>query len=412
MNKKIVRVACAIATGCLGACVAFAQAKAENPAVSSYRFAFSHTQGDMFRVISRVDEDVYINNRYAGSAEILNRIAMTVTQAAPDGSWGYLSGTVDTSERKKTDTVYVLSQTYHTEYRRDRLGRYQIDPKYLMPIVRNVPTFPDRELKPGDTWTAPGEERQDFSSLGIPDPYAFPVDVRYEFVGPVERGGKRLLLVKASYTVFLQPGPPRRHASIYPVQIAGFSNQSIYWDSSIGQPSAYEERFDFIFDWSDGRKDEFKGSAGSELVRTAAMDRGSVKKDIEDAVSGIPDITVRNDDSGITISIENIQFEADSAELKPSELAKIDRIAEILKRYPDRDVLVSGHAAAAGYAEGRLPLSEARAKAVAERLIALKARDTERIRAVGMGDTKPIADNTTESGRARNRRVEITILEN
>ncbi len=412
MHTRIFRVAGAILAGCIGLYPLFAQTKPDATPPQSYRFAFSHTQGDMFRVISRVDEDVYINNRYAGSAEILNRIAMTVTETAPDGSWAYLSGTVDTSERKKTDTVYVLSQTYHTEYKRDRLGRYQIDQKYLMPIVRNVPTFPDRELKPGDTWTAPGEERQDFSSLGIPDPYGFPIDVRYEFVGPVERGGKTLLLIKASYTVFLQPGAPPRHASIYPIQIAGFSNQSIYWDPSIGQPSAYEEKFDFIIDWSDGRKDEFKGSAGSELVRTAAMDRGTVKQDIENAVSGMPNVTVRNDSSGITISIENIQFEADSAELKASELAKIDRIAEILKRYPDRDVLVSGHAAAAGYAEGRLPLSEARAKAVAERLIQLKAKSPDRIRAVGMGDTKPIADNATESGRARNRRVEITILEN
>ncbi len=407
MKKRTFLAAAALAAGCL-----LAGSSAAQDADGSYRLEFRHAKGDKFRVLSRVDEEVYINGRHAGSTEILNRIAMAVTDAAPDGSWGLLAGSVDTSERKKADSVYILSETYATEYRRDRLGRYAIDPKYLMPIVRDVPSFPDRALKPGDTWNAPGEERQDFSLLGIPDPYAFPIEVKYEFVGPVERGGKSLLLIEASYTVFLRPSPPRAHAKLYPIQITGYSNQSIYWDPSIGQPAAYEELFDFIYDWSDGNRGEFKGTAGSELVLSAAMDRGSVKTDLEKAVSGMPNVSVRDDEAGVTISIEDIQFEADSAQLKPSEKAKIDRIAELLKRYPDRDILVAGHAAAAGYAEGRQPLSEERAKVVAERLIALGARKADRIRAVGLGDSKPIADNATEAGRGRNRRVEITILEN
>ncbi len=101
-----------------------------------------------------------------------------------------------------------------------------------------------------------------------------------------------------------------------------------------------------------------------------------------------------------------------SATLKPAELAKVARIAELLKRYPDRDILVAGHAAAAGYAGGRKALSEQRAKAVAERIVDLTGRSGETVRAIGYGDAKPIADNSTEAGRARNRRVEITILEN
>ncbi len=407
MKRKTMRAAAALAAACLLAGTAAAQ-----DAEGSYRLEFSHAKGDKFRVLSRVDEVVLINGRLAGSTEILNRIAMTVTDAAADGSWGFLAGTVDTSERKKADSVYILSETYGTEYRRDRLGRYTIDPKYLMPIVRDVPSFPDRALKAGDTWNAPGEERQDFSLLGIPDPYAFPIEVKYRFAGPVRRGGKSLLLIEASYTVFLRPSPPAAHAGVYPVQIAGYSNQSIYWDPAIGQPAAYEESFDFVYDWSDGERGEFRGSAGSELVLSSAMDRGSVKEEIEKAVSDMPNVSVSDDERGVTISVEDIQFEADSARLRPGEAAKIDRIAELLKRYPDRDVLVSGHAAAAGYAEGRQPLSEERAKAVAERLIALGARKADRVRAVGLGDTKPIADNATEAGRARNRRVEITILEN
>ena len=76
----------------------------------------------------------------------------------------------------------MISESYDSEFTRDRLGRYTIDPKYYMPVVRDVPTFPDKELSPGDAWTAPGEERHDFRRVfGIPDPYEIPIDVRYRY---------------------------------------------------------------------------------------------------------------------------------------------------------------------------------------------------------------------------------------
>jgi len=87
-------------------------------------------------------------------------------------------------------------------------------------------------------------------------------------------------------------------------------------------------------------------------------------------------------------------------------------IAEILKRYPDRDILVGGHTALAGTAEGRQKLSEERAAAVAEYLIDRGARTDTQIVVRGYGAEKPLADNSTEAGREKNRRVEITILEN
>ncbi len=91
---------------------------------------------------------------------------------------------------------------------------------------------------------------------------------------------------------------------------------------------------------------------------------------------------------------------------------KIDKIAEILKRYPNRDILISGHTALAGTPEGRQKLSLERARAVAEELISLGARTTTEIMIRGYGATRPAASNATEAGRRLNRRVEITILEN
>jgi outer membrane protein OmpA-like peptidoglycan-associated protein len=117
-------------------------------------------------------------------------------------------------------------------------------------------------------------------------------------------------------------------------------------------------------------------------------------------------------DEGITITLEDIQFQADSARLMPSEQEKLDKIAEILKRYPDRDILIGGHTALAGSAEARQLLSQERAAATADYLIAKQVRSADRIVVQGYGAERPLADNRSEAGMRKNRRVEITILEN
>lgn len=377
------------------------------------KFAFSYRKGDKFRFLSEVHEEVYVNHRLYDRTEISNRIAFEVADAAADRSWGYLKGSFVTAEMPEGAAAALITESYDSEFRRDARGLYTIGDQYYMPVVRNLPVFPDRALSPGDTWTAPGEERHDLRRVfGIPDPYAIPFEARYRYEGPVQKEGKSLRLVSASYTIFYQPGPPRAYESIFPVQIAGFSDQKIYWDPQAGQIDSYEERFKLIFDWSDGTSIEYRGSAGAKLLEAELMDRQALAADVAKAVEGLENVSVRPTEEGVTISIDNIQFQADSSRLMPSELAKIARIAEVLKRYPGRDILVAGHTALAGTAEGRQKLSEERAEAVAAALIAAGARQAGRVQVVGYGAERPIADNSTEAGMAKNRRVEITILEN
>jgi outer membrane protein OmpA-like peptidoglycan-associated protein len=144
------------------------------------------------------------------------------------------------------------------------------------------------------------------------------------------------------------------------------------------------------------------------------MDREQIISDIIDEINrlDIPDVTVREVEEGISISLEDIGFYPDSSVMLPGEQAKLDRIAQILMRYPERDILVSGHTALAGTAEGRMNLSIERAKAVADYLLSKNVRSADRIVIRGYGAERPVADNSTEDGMRRNRRVEITILEN
>jgi outer membrane protein OmpA-like peptidoglycan-associated protein len=169
-----------------------------------------------------------------------------------------------------------------------------------------------------------------------------------------------------------------------------------------------------IFELSNGRTIEYRGTARAEIVEAKPMDRGKIAAEIAQDINrlGIQDTSVRVVKEGVVISLENIQFLPDSSELVPSEQEKLDRIAEILSHYGDRDILVGGHTALAGTPEGRMQLSVERARAVADYLIKKGSRSPERVVVKGYGAEKSVADNNTEEGRKKNRRVEITLLEN
>ena len=123
-------------------------------------------------------------------------------------------------------------------------------------------------------------------------------------------------------------------------------------------------------------------------------------------------VTVRRTDIGVTISIENIQFEAESATLRSTEFAKLEQIARILQTpaYSENDIMIAGHSAKSNIGRPAQPLSEERAAAVADYFVQLGVRTRDHIITQGFGDTKPIAPNDTEENRSKNRRVEITIM--
>jgi outer membrane protein OmpA-like peptidoglycan-associated protein len=124
-----------------------------------------------------------------------------------------------------------------------------------------------------------------------------------------------------------------------------------------------------------------------------------------------PDLEVAEGEGGVVLRILDLRFRADSAELLPGESGRLDTIAKALLAAPGgRSFLVEGHAASAGKPQGELDLSKQRAKTIVD---ALSKRGIPASRFIwrGLGSSRPIAPNTDDQGRARNRRVEITILD-
>ena len=106
-----------------------------------------------------------------------------------------------------------------------------------------------------------------------------------------------------------------------------------------------------------------------------------------------------------------IQFMADSAVLLEQERRKLLAHGAVLEQYPDLMLLIKGHAARFGTEESSQSLSEQRARAVADYILQQGGVDESQLTVVGVGSREPEADNATPSGRARNRRVEISVLD-
>ncbi len=104
--------------------------------------------------------------------------------------------------------------------------------------------------------------------------------------------------------------------------------------------------------------------------------------------------------------LEGVRFEFDSAKLTADSIAKLDTAIEILKRNADDKIEIAGHTDSQGDAAYNQGLSERRAQAVADYLVANGA-NASNLSVKGYGESEPVADNGTEAGRAANRRVEL-----
>lgn len=109
------------------------------------------------------------------------------------------------------------------------------------------------------------------------------------------------------------------------------------------------------------------------------------------------------------IVLEGINFDTNKATIRPDSFPQLDRVVEFMTKKKNVRIQISGHTDNVGKREANKSLSEKRARAVRDYIVG-KGVDGSRVEAVGYGDEKPIAPNTSEEGRQRNRRIEATEL--
>ncbi len=118
---------------------------------------------------------------------------------------------------------------------------------------------------------------------------------------------------------------------------------------------------------------------------------------------------VRREGDLLAITLRgDVTFDTGSAHVKPALYSEINRIADVLQQYPQTLIRVEGHTDSVGSDQNNMELSRQRAEAVKE-LLTQRGVSPARIQVVALGETQPVAPNSTATGRGQNRRVEIKV---
>ena len=110
------------------------------------------------------------------------------------------------------------------------------------------------------------------------------------------------------------------------------------------------------------------------------------------------------------MTLGDFVFDSGKATIKSQAVENFSKVIEFINTYPDKKVRIEGHTDSTGSNKLNLKLSQYRADAV-KALLVKNGIVASHIEAVGMGEDFPIAENTTKAGKAKNRRVEIIILQ-
>lgn len=143
----------------------------------------------------------------------------------------------------------------------------------------------------------------------------------------------------------------------------------------------------------------------AEVSRQQARDAEMRARQLELRLN---ELNAKQTDRGMVITLGDVLFDTDKAQLKPGGVREVQKLAEVLRQNPRRTIAIEGFTDSRGSESYNQELSERRANAVRETLQGMGISG-DRITARGYGESFPVAGNVNEAGRQLNRRVEIVL---
>ncbi|MCP5453206.1 MAG: OmpA family protein [Spirochaetaceae bacterium] len=416
-------------------------------------------------VTERSDFSRYEDGRYVGHVYREARLDLSLTR--DDRGLARYSGEALVLEETMRDERAVarrLDEAVPVEFTAGPDGslRFSVDRGY--PILRGVPASPPSAVAVGGRWTGYG------SVVVRPragrDATRVTVLVEYEYRGPTSYAGRAAEAIRARYAVRYDG----RDASGDPdmISASGGRTADIVIDAEDGSTLFIRETVDESYTYRGYPTVRLKGfilhfhrgslpgdrdrvvaalaglpSTSSPASAPASSPASSPSAPAMPATSASPAtpatpasrpsgadapagfgqpgtaepvpaaggaFELARGERGVVMLLYDLRFVADGDELLASERGRLDSIAEALKRLPDSAFLVEGHTADLGKPAGQYELSERRARRIVDELVA-RGIPENRFVYRGLGADRPVAPNDTEVNRARNRRVEITILD-
>ncbi|WP_411824517.1 OmpA family protein [Leptospira sp. 'Mane'] len=330
----------------------------------------------------------------------------------------------------KTEGPYRKDKDFKSNFTIFRNGKYEVADEYVMPNLRSFPSFPETPVSPGDTWKIPAEESFDFPGERI----KIAVEPEYYFHGKSKWAyeDKEGVAEKITYTypIYYDSLSKKDKTNNAPNKIFGFARGTVFFNAEKGIPEYKDVKLSYTFVLPDGtiqeanfhihglyqtrkslnanEKEKFKDDVLQDLIVGGETNSGKGKDD--PAKEDPSPISVRTTEDGVTFSLDSILFDFNDSKLKPEAEEAVRKIAEILKKHPDREIRVAGHTDNVGKKDYNLKLSEERAKSVLHKLVEDHKMDEDHISFKGYGDEIPVAPNDSEENRKKNRRVEITLV--
>lgn len=370
------------------------------------RLEWDIAKDERIEMIKTAGIKYYINSGLRRAYEERNVIDLTCTDKSD--KLNRVNGVFSIHEKEFGEDVFKLKEKFMVDFLIEPNGHFIVKKNDYMPNLRHIPSFPEKDIKPDDTWTANGELVID--NFSKPFSLSFPVE--YKLVKIEDDKDKKIAVVNYAYTINMNLAGGNYPAD-FPVKIAAQNSGVLYWDVTSQKPKDMQDLYKiiFIFASPDGAiaSAEFHMNIKTQNSLYKNYTEDEKKKEKDELKKELPEgVDADIDKRGIVVRMGDLLFNFDSYELRSDTESKLKDIAEIIKKkYPDREIIVEGHTDNVGEKKYNYSLSEKRAKAVSEYLKSKIGHDKFSYK--GYGQDQPLTDNSTDQGRSKNRRVEIII---
>lgn len=362
--------------------------------------------GKTYTLVERTDLRRYDNGKYIG---LMSReIKACITPVASENGFLY-DGNFYVNQDTRRGISYVnngIHDAIPSCFSMTDDGQLQMLQDLGYPTFRSFPSFPKSEVSINQSWEAAAERTVDPLNKGIFT--KIPMYVQYTYLRDEEYHGEPVYLLSAKWATRYGAGTkiydPNGDAALQ--SASGNHNATIYISKITGNALVIRDSVEEMFAYADGNKITFKGTISLFTEYPPTVNAEDVEKKLID----VKDLDFEKTEAGIKLTLSNLQFKPNSSELLEGESVRLVKIAEVLRNLPKSQFLVEGHTADTGNPKGEMQLSLERSHEIVNKLVQLGV-PVESFICKGSGSTKPISDNKTPEGKAKNRRVEITILE-
>ena len=370
----------------------------------------SYSGNDNYILTERTDLRRYDNGKYVGLTS--REVKSFITPSYDNGERIY-----DGLFYVEQDTVHLaqaidsgIHDAINSVFKIDQQGSMIMLEDNGFPSFRSFPSFPKKEIQKGDKWEAKAQRAVDPKGDGKIT--RIPIYIQYTYSADQFFNEREVYVIKALWATRYGYGIGSSYEDFDGDRelksATGKHEATLYVDKLTGAALLIRDNVNEEFVYKDGNKIAYKGTISLFIDYPGSVDEDVILPAINRLITD-SDVEYEKTDLGYMIIIRDLQFVANSAELLPDEKNRLNQIANLLKKVPKNQILIEGHTARVGDESDEMQLSLDRAHTIVNEM-GKRGVNTENLITKGSGGSKPVADNDTPEGRARNRRVEITIL--